>query len=319
MDAAWTPHLNPTTEATLRRFLNCYWLRPENAFWMVLRSQALGEAAWAAPCVDLGCGDGIFSFLHAGGEFDLGFDVFTSVAHLDKVCDEHADIFDYVDDAYAPVVTRRPPARVSVGTDWKQAMLKKAGALGFYEKLLPHDSNEPLPCADASFATVHCNCAYWVRQIDRFLRQMRRILRPDGRALLSVKLDAIKRYTLEPFREKLGDRWLAIIGRGRFESWPSLGDRDTWVKRFEAAGFAIESAKPFITRTHARVWDVGLRPIAPLLIKMANGLSAQSRREIKAEWVELFCELLAPLCDPGFDVFGEPSEPAEILYVLRPR
>ena len=309
----------PSVVATLRRFLNCYWLRPENAFWMALRSQALGAAELAVPGADLGCGDGIFTFLHAGGDFDLGFDVFSSVGRLDRVRDDHADMFDHVEPTYAPCITRRPDTRLAMGADHKQSMLDKAGALGIYERLVVHDHNLPLPFEDSSFGSVHCNCAYWVREIDSFLRHVGRILRPDGRALFSVKLAAMKDYTLQRFGDRLGQRWLALIDRGRMVSWPSLADRDTWCRRFEGAGFAIESAVPFITRTHAHVWDVGLRPIAPLLIKMANGLTAENRRQVKSEWIGLFCELLEPLCDPTFDLFAEPAEPAEILFVLRPR
>ena len=306
-----------STELVLRRFLNCYWLRPENAFWMALRSKVLGQAGFVEPCVDLSCGDGIFSFLHAGGEFAPEFDVFCSVGHLGKVKNEHADMFDHVDENYRPPIVRRPEC-MSVGTDWKQALLDKAAVLGFFEKLVLHDNNTPLPFEDDSFASIHCNSAYWISAIDLFLREMCRITKPGGKVVLSVKLDAVKSYTLEKHREQLGDNWLKIIGRGRFESWPSVGDADTWSRRFEAAGLRIDKAIPFITRTHAHIWDIGLRPIAPMLVKMANSLTPETRSEIKAEWVDLFCELLEPVCREDFDLFAESSEPAEILYVLSP-
>ena len=74
----------------------------------------------------------------------------------------------------------------------------------------------------------------------------------------------------------------------------------------------------FVTRTHAHVWDIGLRPIAPLLIDMANNLTPQTRRDIKRRWIDLFCDLLEPLSRTSFDLFGATSEPAEIQYVLRP-
>ena len=80
----------------------------------------------------------------------------------------------------------------------------------------------------------------------------------------------------------------------------------------------IEDATPFITATHAHIWDIGLRPIAPMLIKMANALTPATRASVKADWVDLFCELLAPLCDPEFDLSCSQDEPAESLYVLRP-
>ena len=103
------------------------------------------------------------------------------------------------------------------------------------------------------------------------------------------------------------------------ECWPSLADRSTWEARFENAGMFIETAMPFITRTHAHIWDIGLRPIAPMLVKMANALTPQTRASIKKDWVDLFCELMAPLCSPTFDLLPAQSEPAEIQYILQRR
>ena len=65
-------------EELLRRYLNIYWLRPENAFWTVLRSLAWRQVAMPSPSIDLSCGDGVFSFVHAGGAFGPSFDVFQS-------------------------------------------------------------------------------------------------------------------------------------------------------------------------------------------------------------------------------------------------
>jgi hypothetical protein len=81
----------------------------------------------------------------------------------------------------------------------------------------------------------------------------------------------------------------------------------------------VEQAVPFVTRTHAHVWDIGLRPIAPLLVRMTESLTPQTRSEIKRDWVALFQDLLTPLSSPDFDLFRTSSEPAEVFYVLRPQ
>jgi SAM-dependent methyltransferase len=302
----------------LRRFLNAYWLRPENAFWMVLRSHALGPEPWPRPSIDVSCGDGCFLFLHAGGAFDITFDVFRSVSRLDQVREHHADMFDHVDDRYEPVIAAQSRWSVDAGTDWKLALLDKAAALGVYKRLLLHDNNNPLPFETGSFRTVYCNAVYWVEPVAPFLRELRRITAADGRLHAQIKLNSLARYTLSAYRDVLGERWLDLIGRGRIESWRSLADRATWERRFAGAGFEVERATPFITRTHAHIWDIGLRPIAPLLVRMANGMTPESRRAIKAEWVDLFVNLLLPFTTPDVDLFAGDDEPAEIHYVLRP-
>lgn len=302
--------------ALLRRFVEAYWLRPENALWMTLRSDALRQVALGPSSIDVSCGDGIFSFLHLGGEFDAAFDVFQSVDHLDKVRENHADMFDSVNSSYRPPVNQRPREVIGVGSDCKASMLAKARALNFYGSLVEQDNNQPLRFESESFATVYCNSAYWVKNIDGFLRELARIVQSDGRVVLHVKLDCMKEYTLSKFESVLGARFLDIIERGRMDCWPSLTDRGTWEQRFKRAGFVIRAVTPFVTRTHSHLWDVGLRPIAPQLIRMANGLTPTTRAEIKRDWVDLFCELLTPLCDPQFDLFAGDDEPAELQYVL---
>jgi len=308
--------VGPGRAELLRRFLEAYWLRPENALWMTLRSQALSACPSERPFMDVSCGDGVFSFLHCGGVFDRSFDVFTSVAQLDRVRDQHADMFDHCAEDYRPAIAAPPPDTLDVGTDCKASMLAKASRLNLYSRLVEHDNNRPLPFENGLFQTVYCNAAYWVSAIDAFLGELARVVRPKGWVILQVKLEAVRRYTLAAHEAALGRRVLDLIGRGRTECWPTLADRATWERRFARAGLRIRSATPFVTRTHAHLWDIGLRPIAPMLAKMANSLTAQTRTAVKQEWVDLFCELLGPLCDPAIDLFSGEDEPAEMQYVL---
>ena len=311
--------VRPDRATMLRRFLEAYWLRPENALWMTLRSDALARVAFRHASIDLGCGDGVFSFLHFGGVFDPAFDVFTAVDHLDQVHDGHFDMFDGGIDRYRPLIHSRSGDTIDVGADCKSTMLAKAEKLDFYARLIGHDNNLPLPLEDASFATVYCNTAYWLREIDSFLSEIARITLPGGRIVLQVKLDSMRRYTLEGHRSSLGERLLDIVGRGRIDCWPTLADRATWEARFARAGLAILQAVPFVTRTHSHLWDVGLRPIAPLLVRMANALTPANRAAIKRDWVDLFFDLIVPFCDSALDLFPGRNEPAEIQYTLTPR
>ena len=315
-----TGHLDADREERLKRFLNVYWLRPENALWTVLRSVAWSRISMTSPSIDLSCGDGVFSFVHAGGAFGPSFDVFQEVANLERVTHEHADMFDRpAGSAYRPEVVRRPDWGFDVGSDLKMAALSKAVALNFYGHLVQHDNNDPLPFRTDEFHTVYCNSAKWVTNIDSFLAEIARVTQPGGAVVLHVKLDQIARYTLSRFRKQLGDRVLDIIDRGRLATWPSITSRAEWERRFRRAGLTIVEALPLATRTHAHLWDIGLRPIAPLLVRMANELKPETRLQIKQDWIELFLELLRPICRLDFDLFGEESEPAEMQYLLQPR
>lgn len=313
------PVFSITAHEKQRRFLNAYWLRPENAMWMVLRSDALDAVPLEPPILDLSCGDGIFSFLHAGGRFASEFDVFTSVRSIRSDEADRIDLFDYLDDDYHPSITAAPAYRIGCGTDCKKSSLEKAARLGFYDRLLLQDHEQPLPLPTAGFATVYCNAAYWVENIESFLEEVRRVTQPQGTIVMQVKLDAIGQFTFERWRPVLGDRWLDLIDRGRSASWPTLADRRTWEQRFDEAGLEIVQETPFVTGTHAHLWDVGLRPIAPVLTRTMASIPPHFRREIKRDWVDLFCHLLEPFCKSEMDLFSEGSDPVEMQYVLTPR
>jgi len=68
---------------TLNKFLNAYWLRPESALWRTCDVESMKGFEFKAPSLDLGCGDGTFSFLRAGGQFDDTYDVFMDVDNLE--------------------------------------------------------------------------------------------------------------------------------------------------------------------------------------------------------------------------------------------
>ena len=149
-----TPQDTDLKSSLLRRFLSVYWLRPENAFWMTLRSLTLARCRFVSPVMDNSCGDGLFSFLHAGGRLDPSFDVFASLSQLDRAATGHADMFSVSSEGYQPKIIRKPQRSIDVGTDLKTTLIEKANALDFYDRLVHHDNNQPLPFDDDPFSTV---------------------------------------------------------------------------------------------------------------------------------------------------------------------
>jgi len=306
-------HTSPRS-ALLRRFVDAYWLRPENALWMALRAEALAGCEWSVSSIDISCGDGIFSFLALGGRLDPDFDVFQSVKAVKG--GDAADMFDHVADDYKPPIIRPPVTTINVGSDLKSALLAKAAALGLYESTRQVDNESRLPFDDGSFQTVYCNSAYWVRGIDAFLSELHRICAAGGRVILHVKLRSLFDYTLGGYRDQLGERFLDIIDRGRKNSWPTVADEGEWERRFAKAGFVVAAKQPFVTGTHAHIWDIGLRPIAPILVRMTDAIAADTRASIKREWADIMCELLLPFFDSSIDLCANTRPPVETHYEL---
>ena len=62
-------------------------------------------------------------------------------------------------------------------------------------------------------------------------------------------------------------------------------------------GYHVVDYKRYLSKLTLQIDDIGLRPISPQLIKMANSLEPDLRFEIKQEWVETMMIILTELLD----------------------
>lgn len=304
----------------LKRFLNVFWLRPETALWRTIDAMVMKDFAFVSPSLDMGCGDGIFSFLRAGGDFDYSFDMFQSVGNLEKFF-ENIDIFDHFDEKFAnPSITRRPPYTIDVALDHKETLLKKAASTGLYGKTVLHDANSPLPFDDNTFQTVFSNIIYWLSSPEAAFSEIRRVLRPGGRAAVMLPNESFLDYSFyNRLHLKTGDeswKWLEAIDRGRIaDNIKHAKSAGAWEEIFKGAGLKVESHRQHLSKTVIEVWDIGLRPLFPVLHKMAGKLSAEDRVEIKKEWIALVHKLIEPICREEWVTDSE-YPPAFHYYVL---
>jgi SAM-dependent methyltransferase len=302
----------------LREFLNVNWLRPENAMWRTVNTRALEDRLrnFEHPSIDLGCGDGTTAFLRAGGSFKLTFDRYFGVGNIEEFFEDE-DIYDAAPDEYEPDIERRPDYTISVGLDHKPALLEKSRRLDLYEELVEHDNNDPLPFEDDEFRTIFSNTVYWVENVGLHLEEIRRVLHPEGLAILVLRTPHVHTFLdfLQDHSDEIGGETVHMIDRGRSEHYPSLYDMEGWTRKLEGAGLSVVERLPMISVTHAGMWDIGLRPISPLLIPMANSLPIEQRTRIKKEWINLWMQLLSQVCEPMFEM-GASRPPAEIAFVV---
>lgn len=140
-----------------KEFLNHFWLRPENALLVSLRAESyyntLTYFGDGKDTIDVSCGDGVFSFITLGGKLSPEFDMFRSVKFGRREGD--FDHFDYFDEKeYKLKIFKKPDRFYQYGVDWKENLLKKAEKLNFYQQLIQHDNNFPLPFPDNSMRYV---------------------------------------------------------------------------------------------------------------------------------------------------------------------
>lgn len=300
---------------TLKQFMNLFWLRPENAVYLTLRSKVIEPFKLKSPAADLSCGDGIFPFVHLGGRIEQSFDVFESVDNLDQV-NKGADIFDSYTSAYQPPILTTPNFFYDVGADLKDTSLLRAASLGLYKRLIQFDASESLDLKSSHFETLtNFASINHYPAIDVFLSECYRILKPGGSFFIDILGPNLVTFYAE-LEKQYPSAWVEMIERQMRSVWPTMHTWEEWCNIFEQVGFHIEALKPVATSTFARIWNVGFRPLSPELIRLRNlakRLAPNELLDIKRDWVDSLCDLAQPFLENSSDV----DNAAGFVFVLR--
>ena len=274
-----------------KSFLNVYWIRLETAIWRTLDVLEMKHVKFNHPIIDMGCADGIFSFIRFGGKFDLGFDTFR-IKNAINGFHTGRDIYDQVTN-YKPKILKKPKDRIDVGLDWKINLLKKAKKLNFYDKHIQHDLNKPLPFEDNSFATIFSNVYYWVENLPKLLKESNRILKEDGKLILIVPDANFKKWLIYNRYLNRGQKWAKILDRGQYHNMKHCYSYTKWKKLFLNAGFAIEKHSSYLTKGFLQYCDIASRPYSPYMIEIVNRIPEKVRRYIKLKLIEDFLPIIS--------------------------
>jgi len=287
----------------LREFLNVFWLRPESAMWRTIDCMKLDGIEFKSPIIDVGCGDGIFSFIRACGEFGIGHDMFLSVDH------NNIDIYDSSSKNECDI-TKAPNYYIDVGLDHKQNLLDKATNTHLYKKLIRYDVNQKLPFDDGEFETIFCNMLYWIDYCGDALMEFQRIISKNGSIVLMLPDTKLKEYYVYNQYLNKGSKWAKLIDGGRYSHVKHCHNYREWANMFNCAGLKIVHHDMLLSERLIKFWDVGLRPISRLLIKMSNAID--NREELKREWIDT----LYPICESFVDEDLKRQQNTYHLFVL---
>lgn len=285
----------------LKEALSLWWLRPENA--LALASYCIrGADIRPKPnemAVDFACGDGVNTFFKCGGRFDFSFDIFGNSVHpatAKEIAENSIDIFDYEYELYMPMVSMMPACRYSYGTDHKKKLLNKANKLSFYDNLLHCDLRAESDIPNESIDLAYCNSLYWIPDPEQALKMIAKKMKPGGRLIFDVMTEHRKMLNFESLLPKMTKKWSDLMNRGRQYNNPGICDEEGWDKIFGYNSMTeIVEKRDIFPTAIALVWNVGLRPLFPVLNRLSNSLIDEVRHEIKREWIDTVTELLIPL------------------------
>ena len=302
--------------------LSLWWLRPENA--LAIASYVHNGYDFAPSteqrAADYACGDGVNSFFKLGGRFDMSFDVFGVAVRGDSAEDvvkNNIDVFDHYDDSYAPIILKPADARFTYGMDHKPNLLRKARKLDFYDELIEGDLAQDTSIPDESLDIAYCNSLYWIAEPELAISHINRKLKNGGIAVYDVMTTHRKALQYQHWMPTMPAIWQDMMNRGRDANNPGIRSARDWHAVFESDGTAtVEEVRDIFPAAIAYAWNIGLRPIFPVLNRMVESISTETRQSIKAEWVETWTELLLPLLTEPEEFSKAPTR-ARLQYIVR--
>lgn len=302
----------------LDQLLRIHWLRPETALWRTfdcLLMEKYGDISGSA--VDLGCGDGTMSFVMAGGEVG-DYDVFLDVGELHRYNDG-ADIFNKKTSVSIRSDHSRLRHTFEWGVDHKDGLIDKAKRFApFYRNNLVFDLNRKLPFGGEHFDTAFSNVLYWLDDMNEILSEWHRVIKQNGRLHLFVPNANFKEKTwLYYLAPHSGERkYLNYLDRGYSALIHHCYSYSRWQEIFQSNGFAIREHQFYLTNPVIDLWNIGTRPISPLLINMVGKLAPVDRESVKEEWIDYFKRFLAPIVEGEFERLVPEGEAAFHFFVL---
>jgi len=288
----------------LENLLNVHWLRPETVLWraidiLTMRSM---DIKFKKETLDFGCGDGIFTYIYNGGCLNKNFDIYKNVTKLNKFY-KNFDIYNHYNYLNSTKISHKTKKNFNiVGLDHKENLLKKAKDLNFFDNLIKADGNKKLPFVDSQFDTIFSNIVYWLNDIGGVLLELNRILKKNGNIILMLPdikfLDSSFYYNYQIKNKIKNYEFLSLIDRERISNnvkqVKSLGE---WKSLFSAAGLSVVKYKMCLSSLTLKIWDIGLRPIFPVLVKSFNKMNNKNKIEFKKDLISAAKKYIYPLLE----------------------
>ncbi|MFW3341626.1 hypothetical protein [Aliarcobacter butzleri] len=268
-------------EYNLQQIMQMYWLRPEVITWTSMASFLIGkELKNENNIVELGIGNGYFTFISLGGRFKFPYDWYYNV----DLKESSGDIYNtfYEHNNIESFIEHKPKTRINLAIDHKESLLLQASHLGFIDKTILADGNKPFDLPKNT-EVFYSNILYWLK--DPF-----EIIKRIDMSLDKVKLVLVfpnNRYKLNTQSHQLKNNLQILLNSGRETNMLWTMDLEEFEKNLSKyTSFKIKKSQTYVSELNSSFYDVGLRPLSKPLIKMVNKLSLEDRNEVKEEWIK---------------------------------
>lgn len=267
----------------LWQYHSLYFLKPFDAVNDTLTASLLTRLDWTGDFVEIGSGDGVYSYVMHGGTFPIWFDryLITDLARQDIYDTHRRDVIPSSQLLHFP--------QISLAFDAKPSHVAKIAEIGFVKRAVCA-LNEHLPLATASVEKVFLYTPHGLRSHELTILEASRILKPGGRLLILVYDEAFSSAFVCTRLSRFFGGWLGRyferLDNGRCEEITQMARLPgQWAKDFSRYGFKIEACQTGLSTLAWMVYDTQTRPILKPLIRLFNLLPLPLRTIAKLIWM----------------------------------
>lgn len=254
-----------------------YWLKPFDCINDAANATALLQFDWSkSPIVEIGGGDGVFSFIMHGGRFNFLNDRYGQTDIYKK-----GDIYDVFNANDNLEISARASLRYDVGIDLKRSHLLKSAQTGMYKYLIS-SLPETLSLKKNYFGTVFLYIFHGLTDYDKTLAEIRGAMKNDGTLLMIAVNDSVKsnfvcfnlyKYFKKMNLNRLSDYFFRLDS-GRHDEIGDIFSKspEEWKLLLEKNRFRVEAFSSQVSPFLWRIYDTQTRPFLNVLIRFDHML-----------------------------------------------
>ena len=294
---------------TVDRYLNANWLRPETVAWdahLAILMQPYLKKRYSN-MLEIGVGNGINTFLMLKGALNENFDSFYNIKV--KKLWKDKDIFNNASkNKTKKIIKKKPFKKFNLSIDHKINLINQSKLLGISKKYMVHNCNNII-VTKQKFDFIFSNMLYWLNNTISVIKNVSNLLEKEGTFIFTIPnkkfFDYCKSY-------KSNNEFWKKINMGRKKHIKFSAEKNNMLYKIKKMKkFSIIDVKSFLSKQTLKIWDVGLRPVAPQLIYMVNKIGDKKRLELKKKWCNKLKPLLIKLTEEeikksnngGFDLY----------------
>lgn len=275
----------------LWRYLSIYFLKPFDAVNDTITSDLLLKLNWKKNYLELGSGDGMFSYIMHGNSFPLWFDRYLNVDLENKNIFKKKGLIKF-----PKLKKKNNKIFPTLSIDARPHHIEYIKKINF-SKTAKRMNYEKLKISKNSKELIFFYTPHGLKNYNIALKKASECLKKKGKLLVLLYLDNVDKnfifyHLKKKYKGKVGNFFLKM-DNGRYLETKKLSKTfGEWIKLFKKNNLIILKYYTGLSPLAWKIYDIQTRPILKVLIKFFSLFPSFLRTFFKLIWMILFFPFL---------------------------